>query len=548
MKAAGYIRVSTTEAAEHGHSLDAQRESIMRHAKQRGWELVEIYEDAGISGTRSDRPDLERLLRDAAQGRFQVIIVHAIDRFYRNLQGLLKALNHLHQHDVAFISIAENMDFTTPWGKLTLAVLGTLAEIYIDKLSADTKRGKLQRARKGLYNGSIPQGYCKGNCSDCTDPNGKGYCPRFGGPDLKDGDPSLPLFLHLIESVAVELAYEWYATGDCSDGQIAEKLNAYPHVLPDGTTVHFRTKGRNGRTDPGPFSKDSVRDLLQRIFYTGQVAYRGGSNAREKRRHPPELFPGQHPPIVSEELFQRCQEVRALMRRHPRRHVDYANRLYLLSGILRCAHCKRKMRAQAGNGTRYYQDTTRLQRTGSCDQPMVRADEIEEKAAQVLMNLEIPEGWHEKALAYLHSPKEIEQLAQEEHKVQAQLSRLKRLFVEGDLTYEEYQQEKLLLHRQLADLQGNDYSAIMKASEELERFEKLWRTCTMLERKRLLQAHLTAVLIQGETIEAVQPSLVSYPLFQHQESRRRKNGSDGPRDFSDIIGPPPVESAIDFIS
>jgi len=262
IRAGGYIRVSTAEAATHGHSLDAQRAIIASHARQRGWELVKIYTDAGISGTRSDRPDLERMLSDAAQGRFQVVIVHAVDRFYRNLQGLLKALNHLHKHDVAFISIVENIDFTTPWGKLALAVLGTLAEIYIDKLSAETTKGKLARARKGLYNGSVPLGYCKGNCSSCTDPNGKDYCPHFSGPDLKDTDPSLPLFLHLIESVAVKLAFEWYATGCLSDGDVAERLNSYEHTLDDGIVVRFRTKGVQGRFPPGRFGKDSVRELL----------------------------------------------------------------------------------------------------------------------------------------------------------------------------------------------------------------------------------------------------------------------------------------------
>ncbi|MCD6553439.1 MAG: recombinase family protein [Anaerolineae bacterium] len=527
MKAAGYIRVSTTEQATEGHSLDAQREIIARFVRQRGWELIEVYEDAALSGTRSDRPALQRLLRDAEGGHFEVVIVHAIDRFYRNLQGLLKALNHLYQHDVAFISIGENIDFTTPWGKLTLAVLGTLAEIYIDKLSAETKKGKRARAMKGLYNGSLPLGYCRGNCSTCTDPNGEDYCPRFGGPDLKDERPSLPLFVHPIEGEAVKLAYEWYATGTYSDGQIAEKLNAYQHVLPDGTTVNFRSKGRNGRSKPGPFSKDSVRDILQRVFYTGLVPYRAGSNARERRRRPPELFPGQHPPLISQELFQRCQEVRTLMGNHPRRHADYPNRIYLLSGILRCAKCKRKMRAQAGNGTRYYQDTTRLQRTGHCDQPMVRADEIEEKVAQILMRLQVPADWQEKALTYIRSPQEVEHLKEEEGRVKEQLARLRRLFVEGDINYDEYQQEKQRLHRLLADLRGNDYSAIIKAAEELERFEELWRTLPMLDKKRLLQAHLTAVLIQGETIVALQPTLVSYPLFQHQETQRRNYGSDG---------------------
>jgi len=532
MKAAGYIRVSTTEQATEGHSLDAQHEAIASYTCQRGWELVQVYVDTGLSGTRADRPALQRLLHDAEQGAFEVVVVHAVDRFYRNLQGLLKTLNHLHQHGVTFISIGENMDFTTPWGKLALAVLGTLAEIYIDKLSAETKKGKRARAMKGLYNGSLPLGYCRGNCSTCTDPNGRDYCPRFGGPDLKEECPSLPLCIHPIESEAVKLAYEWYATGAYADGQIAEKLNTYQLILPEGTTVRFRSKGRNGRSHPGPFSKDSVRDILQRVFYTGLVPYRAGSNARERRRRPLEFFPGQHPPLISQDLFQRCQEVRALMGNHPRHHADYPNRLYLLSGILRCARCKRKMRAQGGNGIRYYQDTTRLQRTGHCVQPMVRADEIEERVAQILMHLQVPADWPEQALTYIRSPQELEHLKEEEENVKEQLARLRRLFIAGDISYDEYQQEKQHLHRLLADLRGNDYSAIIKAAEELERFEELWRTLPMLDKKRLLQAHLTAVLIQGETIVAIQPTLVSYPLFQHQEIWRRKCGSDGPRSTS----------------
>ncbi len=527
MKVAAYIRVSTTEQATEGHSLDAQREAITRFAHQRGWELVEVYVDAGLSGRDDQRPALKQLLTDAAHGRFDVVVVHAIDRFYRNLQGLLKALNHLHQHEVAFISIVENMDFTTPWGKLTLAVLGTLAEIYIDKLSAETKKGKRARAMKGLYNGSTPLGYCRGNCSACTDPNGRGYCPRFGGPDLKDENPSLPLCIHPIEGLAVRLAYEWYASGEYSDGQIAEKLNGYRHVLPDGTTAHFRSKGRNGRSKPAPFGKDSVRDILQRVFYTGVIAYRAGEDTRYNRRHPPEVFPGQHPPLVSETLFRRCQEVRALLRHHPRRHADYPNRLYLLSGVLRCAHCKRKMRAQAGHGNRYYQDTTRTQRTGHCDQPMVHADEIEEKVARILMDLKLPEDWREKVLTCVCSPEQAERLEEEEGRVQEQLARLQHLFVRGDISYDEYHREKQRLHRRLADLRPGEYFDIIEAGEQLENFEELWRTLTMLDKKRLLRAALTAVLVRGETIVAVQPTLVSYPLFQLQGTWRRNCGSDG---------------------
>ena len=76
--------------------------------------------------------------------------------------SLLVALDQLNAWNVSFASVQERLDFTTPWGKLTLTVLGMLAEIYIDNLRQETRKGKHQRARKGLWNGTIPLGYCRG--------------------------------------------------------------------------------------------------------------------------------------------------------------------------------------------------------------------------------------------------------------------------------------------------------------------------------------------------------------------------------------------------
>jgi DNA invertase Pin-like site-specific DNA recombinase len=232
MNAVGYTRVSTEEQAEYGHSMEAQEALIRDFAGARGWQVQRIYSDPGRTGRNGHRPGLEQLIKDAQRGQFDVVIVHAIDRLYRNLEALLKTLQLLREHNVAFVSVSESLDFTTPWGKLTLAVLGTLAEIYIDKLSAETTKGKVQRARKGLWNGSIPLGYCDGRCSSCHDVNGPGYCPYVGGPDRGDGKV---LVAHPIESVTVRLAFQWYSGGEFSTGDIAEKLNAAHHTLPDGT-------------------------------------------------------------------------------------------------------------------------------------------------------------------------------------------------------------------------------------------------------------------------------------------------------------------------
>lgn len=210
LRAAGYRRVSTEDQAETGHSLDAQQRAIEEFIRQRGWQPGPIYTDAGISDQLTQRPALTRLLQDAAAGQFDVLVVHSIDRFYRSLTGLITAMDVLRQNNVSFVSINENLDFTTPWGKLTLAVLGMLAEIYIDKLSAETKKGKLERVRKGYWNGSIPFGYCNGLCSNCTDTNGPGYCPRVGQPDQSDGER---LIAHPLESVGLRGRSGWRLKG-----------------------------------------------------------------------------------------------------------------------------------------------------------------------------------------------------------------------------------------------------------------------------------------------------------------------------------------------
>ena len=206
LRAAGYRRVSMREQVD-GFSLDAQETNIRQYVQSQDWELVRLYTDAGISAKKdSQRPSLAQLMNDAQAGHFDVVVVDKVDRFYRHLRGLLAALDQLNGLNVSFVSVQERLDFTTIWGKLTLALLGTLAEIYVDNLRQETHKGKLQRARDGLWNGNPPFGYCRGRCSNCAEPNGPGYCPRVGQPDLGDGKH---LQLHPLESRVVRQIYDW---------------------------------------------------------------------------------------------------------------------------------------------------------------------------------------------------------------------------------------------------------------------------------------------------------------------------------------------------
>jgi len=521
MRAVSYIRVSTEEQLE-GHSLDAQRTSTRAFIAERGWTFVGEYLDAGISAkSDSYRPALERLLQDARQRRFDVVVVDKVDRFYRYLKGLLITLDVLNENGVAFVSVHERLDLSTPWGKLTLTVLGMLAEIYIDNLREETRKGKLARARKGLWNGSIPLGYCNGRCSACTDLNGPGYCPDVGGPDRSDDKL---LVVHPVEGEAVRRAFRWYLTGQFSDGAIAERLNADGLELPNGRRIPFRSKGRPGRFPPGPFSKESVRDLLQRRFYTGVVVYYGvdEQGRKRKRGNAAACFPGQHPALISEEEFERAQVLRRQFSRRSRRGNSQPN-IYPLSGLLICDTCGKRMRAVSSKRRRYYRDVTRIEHSGVCDQPTLRAEQIEEQVVSFLSSLRLPSDWRNRIVNEMIPPEEQAALEERERKIQTRLERASELYLEGVISRERFLEEKWQYQVSMANLRPAEMSAIIEAGEILENFEHRWeKAVTPLEKNGLLRLALAGVRIKGHTLTAVQPTLPFYPLMLNCLS-----GSDG---------------------
>lgn len=124
-KAASYSRVSTLLNQTPEHQLVAIRE----FAAARNFEIANEFVDHGISGAKERRPALDALLAEAKRGRFKVVIVSAIDRCARNTLHLLRLINELDGYGVAFISLRENIDLSTPMGRATLTILGAIAEL-----------------------------------------------------------------------------------------------------------------------------------------------------------------------------------------------------------------------------------------------------------------------------------------------------------------------------------------------------------------------------------------------------------------------------------
>src|SRR3954470_20549112 len=124
-QAAIYLRVSTT-----GQTVENQRRELEQVAERRGWTVAAVYEDAGISGAkgRDKRPGFDRMLKDAARRKFDVVMAWAIDRMGRSLHDLLGTIQHLEAVGVGLYLDQQNLDTRTPARKLPFQITGAFAE------------------------------------------------------------------------------------------------------------------------------------------------------------------------------------------------------------------------------------------------------------------------------------------------------------------------------------------------------------------------------------------------------------------------------------
>ncbi len=140
MRAALYARVSTLD-----QEPENQLAELRRYVDARGWTVTE-YVDRGVSGAKDRRPALDQLIRDAKRRRFDVLVCWRLDRLGRNLRHLILLIDELQALGVAFVSLAEGIDATTPAGRLQLHILGAIAEFERARIAERVQAG-LARAR-----------------------------------------------------------------------------------------------------------------------------------------------------------------------------------------------------------------------------------------------------------------------------------------------------------------------------------------------------------------------------------------------------------------
>ena len=157
-----YIRVSHDEQVMHGLSLEAQREALEKHARERGYSIVDIYADEGITARKqlSKRKELQRLLSDVKKDKIDLILVTKLDRWFRNIKDYYTVQEILEAHNCNWRTIFENYDTSTASGRLHINIMLSVNQDECDRTSERIKAVfKHKKENKEVCSGNVPYGY-----------------------------------------------------------------------------------------------------------------------------------------------------------------------------------------------------------------------------------------------------------------------------------------------------------------------------------------------------------------------------------------------------
>jgi len=351
VRVAIYTRKSTEEGLEQEfNSLDAQREAALAYIANRrhlNWQVVpDEYNDGGYTGGNMERPALQRLLRDIRQGRIDCVVTYKLDRITRSLIDFARLMTLFEQHHVAFVSVTQEFDSSTPVGRLTLNILSSFSQFEREIISERTRDKMAASRRKGMFIGGFP-------------PFGYDIEPLTHKLSINPAEADI-----IREVFTLFLEHKSVTT-------VMHALNA----------KGYRTKtftSRRGRVYAGnPWCKFYVRRVLTNPLYIGKIRYQG------------QLYQGQQEPIMTQDMWEKVQ---ALLPKPQDKKPAADKQVALLRGVIRCGTCDCAMTPsscrKANKSYRYYVCST-SQRHGrrTCPVRSVSAGELEGVVIQELRAL-----------------------------------------------------------------------------------------------------------------------------------------------------------------
>ena len=161
IKGACYVRVSTDNQLEN-YSIEEQTDRLKAYCKAKDIHIVKFYTDGGYSGGNLNRPALQQMLTDIDHGIIDLVVVYKLDRLSRSQKDTLTLIeDRFLTRNVDFISINENFDTSTPFGRAMIGILSVFAQLEKDQITERFTMGRIGRAKNGYFHGggNAPTGY-----------------------------------------------------------------------------------------------------------------------------------------------------------------------------------------------------------------------------------------------------------------------------------------------------------------------------------------------------------------------------------------------------
>ena len=302
-----YIRVSTQEQAREGYSIQEQIERLKSYCKALNWNIYKIYTDPGYSGSNTNRPALTAMLEDVKARKVDKVLVYKLDRLSRSQKDTLTLIeDRFLSAGVDFVSMSENFDTSSPFGRAMIGILAVFAQLEREQIRERMQMGANARAKEGLYHGSanVPVGY------------------RYV-EGMLTVDPS--------EAKQIQRIFEEYVSGK-PKLQIARDLNE------DGMTHSY-----------GKWTIQRVSAVLANQLYIGKLLHKG------------EYVLGQHQAIITDKLYADAQERLTRDSARHKRHCTREGRAQsIFGGMVYCGKCGRKyFQTTRSSGLKVYECVTR---------------------------------------------------------------------------------------------------------------------------------------------------------------------------------------------
>lgn len=445
-KAALYVRVSTDAQAEEGYSIAAQSEKLRAYCSVKDIPSPELFVDGGFSGSNLERPEMRRLIEEAGRGLLSHVIVYKLDRLSRSQKDTLYLIEDVFiPNDIAFVSINENIDTASPYGRAMIGILSAFAQLERENIYMRTRMGMLERVRAGFWpgGGTVPFGYDYDRKKGCLVPN-------------EDAE-------------TVRRIYELYI-GGWSAQRIA-----------DATGLKYDRL---------------VTQILTRRSNLGVIVYKG------------EEYEGLHEPLVSRETYELAMEkmrersrARADSRYHLLTGIVYCGECGARMRYQRWGSGGFMLYCYSHDRSRPH-----MVRDAACPSPPVPAEEVEDVVLRDLLAL--PVKMEEAEQAGKTPPDPAKLLEEREAQLRARLRRLFELYADSDSdvlretiadTERRLEDIRAALERERA--LGTERKRRERLLGKLDGLGGAWEHMTPRERQAVVRDCVERVVVSGEKVE-----------------------------------------------